>query len=394
MNNKLSIYYFYAIIAYVIPIVGYINTPGSVGVYTIISAILLLCIYIILKRKRVLEYHYFDKRLRLFSIVILIGILNSLSRGPNDWDSISLLISSIISYVLIIYCFLVQDVSSIKNFLMAFLYLLIPTAVYSYLNWDGFLSYDVPHILAPFSLFFLVIPFIKNKVLRIIIAAVYLVSFLIDTSVRSCLLSGTICSFLLIAHAISTETIFFVLSQHMRRLFFAVPVVLLCLGLWGEFNVFAEIENIDVSNFGISDGRKSDSRMLNTDSRTGVYLDVLHSVDGIRDILIGKGEVINLDSSWTELRHSVEVGMLNIFLKYGLMGCIAFFLLLWHSTKLGVYETNNTMTRIVALYLSYKFLYMFIEDASINISTVLAYAICVNSKIRSLTDIEIRNLLK
>lgn len=393
MINKFSNYHIYAVIAYAIPIIGYINNPGSVGVFSVIQSIILLLVYIRMKKMHMLETIYVDKRLKWFVVIILLGVANFLCAGNNNWGSISLMLSSILGYFNIIYYFLIQDASSISHYLKSFLWVLIPTAVYSFLTWKGFLSFDVPHILAPLALFFLITPFFRAKRLRFLVIVVYAYSFLSDISVRSCLLTGMVCTLVLVTFLFTPSNLFSRLSRLMRTFFLATPVVLLCLGLWGGFNVFAEMENTDVKVVNIDSGRKSENRMLNTDSRTGVYLDVLYSIETPKDIIVGKGIVINLETSWIDTRHSVEPGILNIFLRYGLIGCIVFFIIIYHATKLGIYHSNNSLTQLVAIFLSYKFLYMFIEDANINISMYLAYAICINEKIRSMTDQQLRQIL-
>ena len=389
----LSKYYIYTLLAYAIPIIGYVYNPGSVGAFSIIQAVLLFILYTSLRKKGIIAPPKYDKRIKWFGFVILFGIIHFFSKGNYDWTSMSLLISSLIGYLSIFYFIMVQDIRCVKYYLKAFVMVLIPTAFISYLNWNGFLGFDIPHIIAPFALFFLLTPFFTNKLIKYSVIVIYLAAVISDVSVRSCLLTGVICSCVLILYKFTSASLFSKIANSLRYFFLITPLFLLALALFADFNVFAEMESTDVSSFETGSGRKSDSRSLNTDSRTGVYLDVLYSLENVRDVVFGKGEVINLETTWIDVRHSVEAGILNIFLKYGLVGCIVFFLIFWHSTKQGVYNTNNTLTQLVAIYLSYKFFYMFIEDANINISTLIAYGICMNSRIRNLTDSEIKIIL-
>lgn len=394
MNNISPKYYVYALVAYAIPIIGYIFNPGTVGSFAIVKAFILIFLFFKFRNQLGDSELLHDKRVKWFAVIILFGIINFLLRGKYDWMSLALMFSSVLGYFSVFYCVMILNIQSLMYSLRAFILVLLPTAILSYMYWDGFLGVDVPHILTPFALFFIITPFIKNKMIKYVIIVVYLFSVIFDTSVRACLLTGIVSVLILISYKFAPTHLFSKISKSLRYAFFVLPIVFLCLGIWGNFNIFSEMENADVSKFDTGSGRKSEMRSLNTDSRTGVYLDVLYSIEGVSDIMIGKGEVINLESTWIETRHSVEAGILNIFLRYGLIGCVVFFLILWHSTKEGLYNTNNTLTQIVAIYLAYKFLYMFIEDANINISTFIAMGICMSESIRSLTNEQIKEYLQ
>ena len=65
----------------------------------------------------------------------------------------------------------------------------------------------------------------------------------------------------------------------------------------------------------------------------------------------------------------------------------------WKISNLGMYKTNNTLTLLASLFVAYKFAYMFIEDPNINIATYISLGICINDKIRMMTDAKLIDYL-
>lgn len=381
--------YFLSLIAYIIPIIGYIVIPGKVGIFVFVENILLVFTYLFMRNKHMIQRPNIDKRLKRYLCVIVMGVINFLIFGEYTRINISMLISSVLANLGIIYSFLIEDIESVKFFIKSFLLVLVPSAFFSMFYWNGFLHFDPPHIISPLALFVLFCPFfcVKRYFLVLGVFALFIIG---DIGVRSCLLTLSFCTAVLFLYKFLPNC-FFAIIKKIRILMFVSPIILLILGSTDTFNIFSAIENQDVSSFDVGSSRKSSGHSLNTDSRTGVYNDVYDSIDGPLEFIFGKGEVINLESSWIETRHSVEAGILNVFLRYGVVGCVIFFALFWNASKIGMYYTNNQMTKMASLYLSYKFMYMFVEDGNIEISTFIAYGICMCSSIRLMDDRSIKD---
>lgn len=391
MKESVFKYYIYTVVGIIIPVVAYILSPGHAGIPGALSAIWVFVVFCTMRQSKLLTQTRLFPYFKWLIIVIAIGAFQAVINLNSDQVRFTLFITHLLSWLMISICYLVKDANSIKYFAEAYLLVLIPTAFLSAFTWSGFLMFDVLHILLPLTLFLLICDFFP-KMYRILIIAVLFIGLIYDSSSRSCLLTIIVCVSLYIVNIFLPKIIVKHILRYARILFFIAPIVLLFLGIFGNFNVFSSIEGMDVSSYNI-ESRKSEDRLLNTDSRTGVYLDVLNNIEGPSDIIIGKGCVITLPSAWTTDRHSVEAEFLNIYLRYGLVGCVVFFLLLWKISNKGMYETNNTLTMLVSVYIAYRFLFTFIEDAGLNPIIYVALGICLNPSIRNMTDEQLKIVL-
>ena len=188
-------------------------------------------------------------------------------------------------------------------------------------------------------------------------------------------------------------------AKFIRYALFILPIVLFILGVSGKFNIFEEIADQEVSV--TLDNKKNRTDDYLVDSRTVVYYDVLRSINSPERLIIGQGVIFNIktvfaehNSNFESGRKNVEAGLLNILLRYGILGVITFFLLLFVSSGLGINHSNNSMTVLTGIYISFKFLFLFVEEANISISTYLALSICLNPYIRHLTDYDIKLFFK
>lgn len=396
MEIKKISYYFFAVLAYALPIIWYILNPGQVGTINLIATLLLVYVYYKLKKSGLTQALSTNRNFKYCLWIIIAACINTIVSGGMNYSAVVYMLLSIMGYISVVYVTMVGSINSVLYFCKSFMYVLIPVAIISYFMWTGFLTFDIPHVFAPLTLFVPISAFFPKKKM-LLITGVVMFSVVYDYSVRVCLLSATLSILILIGYIFCTTKIYNKILRYARLLLLFLPLFFLTLSIWGNYNVFAVMEDQDVSFINLGSGRKSDTRSFNTDSRTGVYLDVANSVQSTKEIIIGKGEVINLEVDWkdgTDFRHSTEAGILNIFLRYGLVGCVAFFMLIWNLTKIGLYQSNNTMTKMVAVYLAYKFFVCFIEEPNLNISTYLAMGICLSPIIRQMTDDEIRASFK
>lgn len=385
-------YYLFTVGAIIIPIVTYILFPGISGIPGALSSMLVFLIFYIMPKSNFFVKKNFIRNFKWLLIVILFGALHAIVSVPMNRINIVLLITHLLSWLMICICYMIKDVRSVKYFLNAYLLILIPTAFISASLWTGFLTFDVPHILLPLSLFLIISPYFSiNKSIFIII--ILFLSIVYDSSSRSCLLTMFVCFLFYIIVFLFPNGIVEKILKVARVTFFIAPLVLLVLGVLGLYNVFASFESLDASSYSM-ESRKTEGRLWNTDSRSTVYLDVKNNIDGPTDILLGKGSVIILPSSFTSDRHNVEAEILNIYLRYGLIGCVVIFVLLWKISKKGMSETNNSLTMLISVYIAYRFMFMFIEDAGINPSLYVALGICLNPSIRRMTDHQLKMALR
>lgn len=386
-------YYFWVVFSIVIPIITYILYPGTDAIPNIIKTTLILSMYHKMRYRGLIANNIHIGKLYLFIFVIIFGIIHSLLTCPMNYTNIALLVMDNISWLTALILFMVKDIASIGRFVKAFVWVLIPTAIVSGFYWYGFFQFDVPHILTMLALCLLISPYFSVKIQFVIICSL-LAGTIYDYSVRSCLLTALVSFSLYLLYRLCPANIFKKVAIASRRCFFIAPFIFAILGVTQTFNIFADFESMDMSNISLSNGRKSESHTFNVDSRTVVYVDVLNSIQDPYDLLVGQGSVINLESAWTETRHSVEAGILNIFLRYGLIGCFVFFYLAWHFSRVGIKKTNNMLTVLAGLFIAYKFLLSFMDDANIDPTVYIAMGICINPYIRNLTDKDIESQLK
>ena len=163
---------------------------------------------------------------------------------------------------------------------------------------------------------------------------------------------------------------------------------------------------MDVSEYTITD----DSRALLTDSRTGIYEDVLGGLKKNNAEMLGLGIDGKVKTSLSDLRDrdyaslykygrpSSESGMLNYVQYGGFLGFLTYGLFLICAAFKGVFKSNNRWLMLIGLFVAFKFLYSFIEDAvSFKLTSFYIFmmvGMCYNRRFRAMNDDEVKAYLK
>ena len=349
------------------------------------------------------KYHYLPKLKRIGNVkfwifALMLGFLQSLLTGMAGGSFVAFLVAFFETFN-ILFVFSVLNVEYVGYFLKAFVRFFIPLGVFSAIFWDGYLSMDTPHVMVHFAMFAITL-FFYPKRYRYFIVGALLFALLIDSSVRSCLLSTAIALFFAIIYKTVNHRLFGSIVRWSHATLYMLPFLLSILGFLGVFNVFQAMEESD-SNIELG-GKKGDAgRSSTVDSRTVVYADALMNITDAKTLILGHGPAYRIQtfvgfregaSELLEGRGHMESGILNILIFYGLLGCVAFFFLCHYASSMAL-KSNNSFVKLIALFVAFKFLYSFIEDASINFTTYLAIGICMNNNIRNLTDKEIKDKL-
>lgn len=392
MEKKYTVYYYCCIIAFVIPIISYIIFPGVDVIPSLIKAFFILYLYNRMKKINKVNRINLNWAGRTLAVFIAISALFSLTFISIVRLFVALLITELFSWSVLLVSLMVTDIYSIKYILKAYFIILVPCAIFSALFWDGFFTFDPPHVLTPLTLCMLISLFAPVKV-RILFAGALVAGVIYDYSVRSCLLTFLVTSLIYIGYSLCSDRLKLNFLALSRKTLFLLPIFFLFLALFRNYNIFEAIENQDISTIPLTNGRKSEGHLMNTDSRTLVYVDVINASKNLSDVIMGHGPVINLESYWMSNRHSVEAGILNIYLRYGLIGCLLFLIFIYKVSHNGMYNTNNDLTRLASVYVAYKFLLMFMDDPSLEGSMFIAIGICLSPSIRQLSNNEIRNAL-
>ena len=227
----------------------------------------------------------------------------------------------------------------------------------------------------------------------IFILSIYL--FSADFSARSSLIRITIAILLCLS--------FWWISRHLRlisnihKILCVLPFILLFLGLSGTFNVFDMDSYIDtkmeVKN---AEGRKED---LIADTRTGLYVECLSSMDKKNTFLFGEGGCGKYHSKIFKNgliganRYASEVGALNTLLYSGIIGLLLYWLVFVFASYKAINDSENILSKLLGLFIIFRWDFFFVEEFT-SFSTNffflwLMIGMCLTPQFRYMTDEEI-----
>jgi hypothetical protein len=194
------------------------------------------------------------------------------------------------------------------------------------------------------------------------------------------------------------------LLETMRKLLFIAPVLLFTLAVSDTFNVFKMNDYIetDYSTIGVNaDGEQMDDD-LKADTRTFIYVEVLATAAKHNSWLIGRSPARGYESMWFGdddptgrwERGGSEVAILNIFTWTGIVGALLYCLVFYKASYLAINQTNNTYTQILGLFLAFRWLYAWVEDASgFTLTTVFLWimiGLCYSKSFRAMSNQEVK----
>ena len=147
------------------------------------------------------------------------------------------------------------------------------------------------------------------------------------------------------------------------------------------------------------------NKELSTDTRTFLYVEVISDLSTKNSLLFGKGAsgtyyspYFNSTAGDTDTRLSVEVGVLSIILKVGLVGLILYLLILLISIYYAFFRSNNLFIFGVGFMLSVYTFLLFIKSplaySSDNLFIWFFIGTCLSINIRKMSNSEINLLFK
>jgi hypothetical protein len=183
---------------------------------------------------------------------------------------------------------------------------------------------------------------------------------------------------------------------------FALPIVLLVLGVTDEFNIFRD--NALYFDVTTRKDRVADFMEMNVDTRTFLYIEVFNSM--IRrgsSFLIGEGGANGYDTDWFidvdlngQGRYGTEVGFLNILLHQGAIGVALYGAMLVVSCVIAIRSSNNKLCKMLGLFLMTRWILLFFEDIPLfdvnNYINWVVVGLCLSNRFRALTDEQLREL--
>lgn len=383
---------FYIVLASVIPIIANIFNPGTVGIPQLIAQIVIA--YLLYNLYGTRQYELLDGGFifKSWLIILFFGAVRAFLINYSSYAGIRDSLLALLN-IATAFCAYLGGLENTKTYLKAFLIIILPCAIISSLKWDAYGLTDVAHILYPISLLLLLTPYVSKK-WRITMIAIALFSFFHDVSVRSNVLLLSFSAVLLILYFISKYNYQIRFRKITWIACFILPALFLFLGISGRYNFFAELMS---TNINISSGSKDRAYMV--DSRTAVYEDVFRSFDDAGSLILGNSPVSKIKTQMNiqdqeKGRNRTESGFLNILYYYGVIGILCYMCLSMYASHLAVFRSNNRLATLIGLYVAFKFLFIFIEEPSITMTTYFAIGLCLNPEFRNMEEGEVKQILQ
>jgi len=187
--------------------------------------------------------------------------------------------------------------------------------------------------------------------------------------------------------------------------FIATPVILLYLGLTGQFNIFQDLSSHEGKyvQTTVKNGKVVQDD-LSADTRTFIYVEVIESAlkhdyllwgrtptRGNDSVMFGEFTAEELKTGKYE-RHANEVCFPNVFTWLGLVGLILYCFIYLKSSYLAIYKSRNRFMKLLGVYIAFRFAYGWVEDFNnldiMSISLWMMIAMGFSEKFRMMSDVE------
>lgn len=193
--------------------------------------------------------------------------------------------------------------------------------------------------------------------------------------------------------------------QGIKNILFILPIILFALAISNTFNVF-KIDNYikgDYSTASNNGNGKVLKEDLKADTRTPLYLEVLLSAKKYNSWLIGRsparGNDTKLFASLSKItgskeRIANEVSILNVFTWTGIIGVLLYFMVFFSASTLAINHSNNIYSKIVGLFVAFRWLYAWVEDFNnYSLNTFIIWIMigfCISKSFRGMSDAEVK----
>jgi hypothetical protein len=153
-----------------------------------------------------------------------------------------------------------------------------------------------------------------------------------------------------------------------------LPFVMFILGGLGIFNVF-KIDEYLPSISGVEVGNaydRNERETISADTRTFIYAEAIGSAIRNQYVIQGRSLARGYDSETfadTDFynrgeRYASEVSIINIFTYMGLIGVFVYFLVFYIASRKAIYQSSNQYMRMLGVYVSFRWVFAWIEDFS------------------------------
>lgn len=256
--------------------------------------------------------------------------------------------------------------------------------------------------LVPIGFLTLFLPFIKKPWRWIVLAIAVFVIFA-DLTNRSNVIKYVVpilFSFLYYFRFMLSTAVF----ELVRKLLIVTPIFFFVLGVNGIFNIFKINEYVkgDYVEIRVDEKGQRIEEDLTADSRTFIYEEVLKTAKVYDSWWIGRSPARgNISETFGEQdlnkrgeRMGNEMAIANIFNWTGLLGVVFYLIAFYKASYLAVNKSNNVFSKILGLFVAFRWLYAWVEDANnFSITTFFLWimiGMCFSESFRKMNNKEVK----
>ena len=335
----------------------------------------------------------------VYLFLILLSIITGIFKAEYYWDWKALYNNSLIYLLPLVFVFF-----SIPEMIKKACQSWIKFAIFSFGLFLPFMQLECPaKFLFPFAFFILFWPDYNKKGIALC-AIAFIFVFLFGTlGSRSSVirfLTSLIFSILFLFKKYIHKSFFVAISVFL----ISIPIILLTLGITGQFNIFKIGDYIDIDVSVESAYSEGKSENLSSDTRTFLYAETIESALDYDYWLWGNSMSQGYYSPYFAfadevegrgMRYASEVGILNIFTNLGIIGVISYFIIFLTSIfKVFLFSKNKSLY-IVALLVSFRWLFSFLEEFTrFDLNTIFLWielAMCNSPYFLKMSDNQFKN---
>ena len=260
---------------------------------------------------------------------------------------------------------------------------------------------------APFAFLLIFFPYLEKKWKILVLLVVIMVLLFGALGARSSVIRFVVsimCAFAIYCKRFIPE----IIIKGVLLLLILLPVILLYLGISGQFNVFEIQENLGIEEYEVKNSfNQNEQENLIADTRTFLYIEELQSAVKNNYVLFGRSlgrgydSVVISEMDWKPGRNerwSCEVRMLNVFNYMGLIGVVIIGLVYIIGACKAVFCSKSFVMQIMGVYVAFRWLYGWIEDFDrfdlINLYLWIPIIMCYSNKFLNMTDDDFQNWIR
>ncbi|WP_171036958.1 hypothetical protein [Maribacter algarum] len=379
----------------------------GLSIFKIVITVLVWCSFGIALFQYVKKHKILHKNIPAFTVVVLIlllgwnilGVLRSiLTRDGsmitiigNVFTSLSLLVPFVI-----IFSISNRSIKMMNDLFVRLMLVGIPLFLVFYILSGGSATQTQLQIsfllLQPIVFLILLLPFQNKKIVLLVLLAVILLFYISSkTSIRTMMIRE-------ILHFLALFAVYLVQRFRVK--------IILVLALFSIITPFVLLQQ------GIVTGEspfekylsKSSDDEYSVDTRTFLYKEVYIDLIDTNRMLIGKGANGRYYSDYfstvegdSPIRLNIEVGVLGILLKGGIIALLLNLILFISAIYLAFFRSNNTLVISLGFILLVHTVLLFVENvisySTYNFTIWFFVGICFSNKFRRLTDDQIKKIL-